>query len=78
MKKKTNGWICGLLPSEREYKINGVTYIVSARFEGSDSENSIRTRFEHAISNEMIDLIDQTPYSTMAAEYVYSAAGKED
>ena len=78
MKKKTNGWICGLLPSEREYKINGVTYIVSARFEGSDSENSIRTRFEHAITDEMIDLTAQPTDCTMAAEYVYSAAGKED
>ena len=78
MKKKTNGWICGLLPGEREYKLNGVTYIVSSRFEAPNSENSIRSRFERVITNEMIDLIDQTPDSTMTAEYVYSAAGKED
>ena len=77
MKKKTNGWICGLLPREREYKINGVTYIVSARFEGSDSENSIRSRLEHAISNEMIDLTVQPTDCRMAEEYVYSAAGEE-
>ena len=78
MKKNTKGWICGLLPREREYKINGVTYIVSARFESSNSENSIRTRFEHAITSEMIDLTVQPTDCRMAAEYVYSTAGKED
>ena len=78
MKKKTNGWICGLLPSVREYKLNGVTYIVSSRFEAPNSENSIRSRFEQVISNEMIDLTAQPTDCTMAAEYVYSAAGKED
>lgn len=78
MKSKTNGWICGLLPGEREYKINGVKYIVSARFESTDSENSIRSRFEKSITNEMIDLTEQASDSKMAEEYVYSAAGKED
>ena len=78
MKNKTNGWICGLLPGEREYNLNGVKYIVSARFESPNSENSIRSRFEEAITNEMIDLTEQPPDSKMAEEYVYSAAGKED
>lgn len=78
MKSKINGWICGLLPGKREYKINGVKYIVSARFESPDSENSIRSRFEEAITNEMIDLTEQPPDSTMANEYVYSTAGEED
>ncbi len=79
MKNKRNGWICGLFPKgDREYQINGVKYIVSARFESSNSENSIRSRFEEAITNEMIDLMDQPSDSKMAEEYVYSAAGKED
>ncbi len=76
--KRLTGWVCGLLPGEREYKLNGVTYIVSARFENPDSENSIRSRFEEAITNEMIDLMDQPSDDRMAEEYVYSAAGKED
>ena len=78
MKNKMTGWICGLLPGEREYRLNNVTYFVSARFEGRDSENSIRSRFERIISNDLVDLKDQMPDRTMAEEYVYSAAGKED
>lgn len=78
MKNRINGWICGLLPGEREYHLNGVRYIVSARFENPDSENSIRSCFEEAITNEMIDLMVQPPNSKMAEEYVYSAAGKEE
>ena len=76
-KPRMNGWICGLLPGARKYHLNGVTYIVSARFEDPDSENSIRSRFEHVIANEMIDLMDAPSDDKMTAEYVYSAAGKE-
>ena len=76
--KHFKGWVCGLLPGEREYKLNGVTYIVSAGFEDPDSDNTIRSRFENAITNEMIDLMDQPSDDRMAEEYVYSAAGKED
>ena len=33
-----DGWICGLMPKgKREYHLNGVKYIVSARFENPDS-----------------------------------------
>ena len=79
IKTKMDGWICGLMPEgKREYHLNGVKYIVSARFENPDSENSLRSRFEEAITNEMIDLMEKPPDSKMAEEYVYSAAGKEE
>ncbi len=75
---KRDGWICRLLPEKREYRINGVTYIVAARFEKSDSENSIRSRFERIINNEMIDLTTEPPCDKIVEENVYSAAGKEE
>lgn len=78
MKNKITGWICGLLPGNRKYRINGVTYIVSAHFESPASGTSIRSRFEKAITSEMIDLMDQPPNDIMTKEYVCSAAGKED
>ena len=78
MKEKTNSWICGLMSGKREYKINAVTYIVSARYEDKESKNTIRSRFERVITNEMIDLMDEPPDSIMKDEDVCSAAGKED
>lgn len=76
--KRLKGWVCGLLTGEREYKLNGVTYIVSASFEDPNSDNTIRSRFENVITNEMIDLIDKPPDDIITEEYVYSAVGKED
>ncbi len=75
---KRNRWICGLLTGKQEYLINGVKYIVSAEFEKRDSSNTIRSRFEHAIKSEMIDLTIRPSDDIIRKEYMYSAAGKED
>ena len=65
------------LPSgESRYKINNMTYLVGVKFE--ETGQSIRTRFAHLFASEMAGLANLLPDDTMVAEYVHSAAGKED
>ena len=73
MKRQTN-WIVGVSDGKvHEYKIGDVTYFVSAEFERSSQTNLQRT----VVSN-LIPLTPGQASDTIAAEYVCSAAGKED
>ena len=73
-----------LLPGERKYIGENITYIVSARFEKPESKNTLRSRLERVITGEMTDLIHEPSDGKMAAEYVCSGcmasqdARKED
>ena len=73
-----------LLPGERKYIGENITYIVSARFEKPESKNTLRSRLERVITGEMTDLIHESSDGKMAAEYVCSGcmasqdARKED
>lgn len=78
MIKHLPSWVVGLFHREHEYHINGVTYLVNARFEPSKEGRSIQTVFQRIISGDMVDLLDCPPRDTIAAEYVCSAVREED
>ena len=68
MKRQTN-WIVGVSDGKvHEYKIGDVTYFVSAEFE----------RVQRTVVSNLIPLTPGQASDTIAAEYVCSAAGKED
>ena len=69
MKRQTN-WIVGVSDGKvHEYKIGDVTYFVSAEFERSS---------QRTVVSNLIPLTPGQASDTIAAEYVCSAAGKED
>lgn len=72
------GWIIGLILGEHSYRINGVSYEVTSRFEDSQNGHSVRKSFQNLLSGNMVDLQDCLPGDNMSPEYVCSAAGKED
>ena len=65
---------------EQEYTVNGVCYIVGSSFQSSKvpSSNTIQDRFKRIVSGNSVPLSVERTDDTMAAEYVCSAAGKED
>ena len=70
-----------LYSEEKEYKINGATYIVSAAFKhtGRKEDNtSFLTCVKKIINSDFAHLIITEENDTMATENVCSAAGKED
>ena len=80
--KKREGFVVGLGGKEHEYVLNGVRYIVSARFESStikrNTDKTICDRVESYVGSDFADLMPEISDDKLAAEYVYSAAGKED
>ena len=78
MNKRTN-WIVGISDGKaHEYKIGNVTFTVLSEFEPLKSENTIKSRFENSIKSDFTDLTGEIFRDKIAAEYVCSAAGKED
>ena len=78
MNKRTN-WIVGISDGKaHEYKIGNVTFTVFSEFEPMKSENTIKSRFENSIKSDFTDLTGEIFRDKMVAEYVCSAAGKED
>ena len=77
-KSKIDGWICGLVQGEREYRINNVNFIVESRFEPVDSDNTVKDRFSRTITSDFIPLTGIYERCKIAEEYVCSAAGKEN
>ena len=65
---------------EQEYTVNGVRYIVGSCFQSSKAPTSatIQDRFKRIVSGNSVPLSIASTDDTMAAEYVCSAAGKED
>lgn len=78
MKNKILKWIVGIGCGDRQYKIGGVTYTVSSRFEPTNSENKINDRIKRTIVSDFTPLTLLESTHKMADEYVCSAAGKED
>ena len=77
-KSKIDGWVCGLGQRKVEYKLGNVKYIVESRFEPFDSETTIKDRFGKTITSDFIPLTGISEPCKMEAEYVCSAAGKEN
>ena len=65
---------------EQEYTVNGVRYVVGSCFQSSKVPTSptIQDRFKRIVSGSSVPLSVESTDDTMAAEYVCSAAGKED
>ena len=66
--------------NEQEYAVNGVRYIVGSSFQSSKAPTSttIHDRFKRIVSGDTVPLSLESTDDTMAAEYVCSAAGKEE
>ena len=75
-----DNWIIGLGVGEREYKIGGVTYIVTSHFaKPTDTEKlTITDRMKSFVGGDFADLTADMDTDTIDGEYVCSAAGKED
>lgn len=78
-----NEFIIGLAQGEREYKINGVKYIVSSRFqernfEDEESNTTIRKRLKKVIGSDFTDLTTTKTNITIKDNQVNMLAGKED
>ena len=65
---------------EQEYTVNGVRYIVGSSFQSSKvpTSTTIHDRFKRIVSGDTVPLPVECMDDTMAAEYVCSAAGKEE
>ena len=65
---------------EQEYSVNGVRYVVGSCFQSSKvpTSTTIHDRFKRIVSGSSVPLSVERTDDTMAAEYVCSAAGKED
>ena len=65
---------------EQEYTVNGVRYIVGSSFQSSKvpTSTTIHDRFKRIVSSHSVELPISDKDHTITAEYVCSAAGKED
>ncbi len=60
------------------YEIGGIRYIAESHFLPPATPSTIKTRLKKIITGDLVDLPAAPLSDTMAAEYVCSAAGKED
>ena len=74
------GFIIGLVNSEQEYKINGVTYVVSSRFAKPNfrEDRTISERLKNFVGSDFADLTADKNSDNLIDGYVCSAAGKEE
>lgn len=72
-----DNWIIGLGIDEHQYKIGGVTFIVTSHFaKPTDSEKlTISDRMKRFVGSDFADLTGGPDTDTMNAEYGCSAAG---
>ena len=72
-KKNKNSWVMSMA-NESTYQVNGVTYIVSSRFETVGKEtHTLRSRFERLIKNNSADLSEESQGDIITVEYVSAA-----
>ena len=78
------GFIVGLAPGTREYTVNGVKYVVGAKFRHRQSKDNFADRIKKFITSDFAHLSVGTQDDIIEAEYVcYDCeaskdAGKED
>ena len=78
------GFIVGLAPGTREYTVNGVKYVVGAKFRHWQSKDNFADRIKKFITSDFADLSVGTQDDIIEAEYVCcdceasKDAGKED
>ena len=85
-KKKTDGErrsvreLLGLKSGHREYKINGVTYVVDGRYTEEKKDGTDKTfadRIEDFIGSEFAELTDTEEEPNIISKNAHRAAGKE-
>lgn len=85
-KKKTDGErrsvreLLGLKGGHREYKINGVTYVVSGQYSEEKRDGTDKTfadRIEDFIGSEFAELTDIAEEPNINKKNAHRAAGKE-
>ena len=76
----SKGFIVGLVSSEQEYRINGVTYAVSSKFAKPDfkTDKTISDRLKRFVGSDFADLTADNDSDNLIDGYVCSAAGKEE
>lgn len=75
---KMRGFIVGLALGEREYTINGVKYIVSAKFQHRQSKDNFADRIKKFITSDFAHLSIDTQDDIMEAENVCSGCTTSD
>ena len=65
---------------DQEYTVNGVRYVIASSFQSNKvpTSTTIHDRFKRIVSGDTVPLSLESTDDTMAAEYVCSAAGKEE
>ena len=72
--------LLGLKGGHREYKINGVTYVVSGQYRDEKKDGTDKTfkdRIEDFIGSEFAELTDTEEESNIKPKNAHRAAGKE-
>ena len=72
--------ILGATGGHREYKINGVTYVVSGQYHEEKKDGTDKTfadRIEDFIGSEFAELTDTEEESNIKPKNAHRAAGKE-
>ena len=72
--------LLGLKGGHREYKINGVTYVVSGQYHDEKKDGTDKTfadRIEDFIGSEFAELTDIDEEPNLKKNNVHRAAGKE-
>ena len=65
-------------PSDSDYTINGVRYVVSSRFVQQPKRRvTLRDRFCRILKRSAAELCDAVDRDTLSSEFGRSAAGKE-
>ncbi len=78
------GFIVGLAPGEREYTVNGVKYVVSAKFQHRENKDNFADRVKKFITSDFAHLSVGAEDDIIEAENVCSGceassdARKED
>jgi hypothetical protein len=78
MSNKILKWIVGIGCGDRQYKIGGVTYTVSSRFEPTKSKNKINDRIKRTIVSDFTSLTLIESKYKMTDEYVCSGCIASD
>ncbi len=66
------GFIVGLAPGEREYTVNGVKYVVSAKFQHRENKDNFADRVKKFITSDFAHLQIDTQDDIIEAENVCS------
>lgn len=71
-------FIVGIGMADREYRVNGVKYIVSSRFASDTESETLSDRLQTHIKSPFAELTLPAEEAIFEHEYACSTAGEED